>query len=198
MPVLETARLRIRPFTTADCAAYWRITDRCFGDGTRADDAAAIREFAPMMAWMALNPHGFASIDQPPYGDRAVELTDSGQLIGGIGYPAYSDCFDAYPALRNNAAPGRAQTEVGLFWAIDPDHQRRGYAIEAARAMVAYAFNPAGAWQGLQRIIATTAFDNLASQAVMRKLGMRLERNDTGSPPWQQVTAVLTPGMFRV
>ena len=164
MPILETTRLRIRPFTQADTAAYWRISQRCFANGARADDATAIRAFEPMMTWMALNPQGMADIGQPPYGDRAIELADGGQLIGGIGYPAYADCFDAYPALRNNAALGRAQTEVGLFWAIDPDHQRRGYAIEAARAMVSYAFDPAGAWQGLHRIIATTAFDNLASR----------------------------------
>jgi len=43
----------------------------------------------------------------------------------------------------------------------------------------------------LKRIIATTAHDNLASQAVMRKLGMRLACNPLPDPPWLQVVGVL-------
>ncbi len=40
-------------------------------------------------------------------------------------------------------------------------------------------------------MIATTEFNNVASQAVMRKLGMRLERNEYNQPPWLQVVGVL-------
>jgi RimJ/RimL family protein N-acetyltransferase len=42
-----------------------------------------------------------------------------------------------------------------------------------------------------RRIIATTEFDNLPSQAVMRKLGMTLRRNEGGQPAWCQVVGVL-------
>lgn len=36
-----------------------------------------------------------------------------------------------------------------------------------------------------------TEYDNLASQAVMRKLGMRLERNPLLEPRWLQVVGIL-------
>jgi RimJ/RimL family protein N-acetyltransferase len=44
---------------------------------------------------------------------------------------------------------------------------------------------------GLARIVATTDRDNLASIAVMRRLGMRVEQNPLGEPPWFQVVGWL-------
>ncbi|HLF36431.1 MAG TPA: GNAT family N-acetyltransferase, partial [Anaerolineales bacterium] len=43
----------------------------------------------------------------------------------------------------------------------------------------------------LARIVATTTYDNTASVGVMRKLGMRVERNPLAEPPWLQVVGVL-------
>ena len=42
-----------------------------------------------------------------------------------------------------------------------------------------------------KRIVATTEYDNRASMGVMRKLGMRLERNPFPDPPWFQVVGFL-------
>jgi RimJ/RimL family protein N-acetyltransferase len=53
--------------------------------------------------------------------------------------------------------------------------------------LVAYAFGRLH----LQRLIATTTFDNNASMGVMRRLGMRLERNPRSEPAWFQVMGVL-------
>jgi GrpB-like predicted nucleotidyltransferase (UPF0157 family) len=78
-------------------------------------------------------------------------------------------------------------SEVGLFWVIAPEAQGEGYASEAARQMVAYAFNQLK----LDRIIATTQYDNVASMGVMRKLGMRIEQNIYADPPWLQVVGIL-------
>ena len=78
--------------------------------------------------------------------------------------------------------------EVGLFWAIDPAQQRQGYATEAARALIDYAFDRLRLW----RILATTEYDNHASQAVMLKAGMTLTRNPRPDPPWMQVVGVRT------
>jgi [ribosomal protein S5]-alanine N-acetyltransferase len=80
-----------------------------------------------------------------------------------------------------------ATTEMGLFWSIDPAQQGQGYATEAGRALIDHAFDQ----MHLKRIIATTEYDNHASQAVMRKLGMRLERNPQPTPPWLQIVGVL-------
>jgi ribosomal-protein-alanine N-acetyltransferase len=77
--------------------------------------------------------------------------------------------------------------EFGLFYAFSPTQQRQGYATEAARTMIDYAFTQLR----LKRIIATTTYDNAASMAVMRKLGMRITKNPYPDPPWLQVVGVL-------
>ena len=43
----------------------------------------------------------------------------------------------------------------------------------------------------LRRIVATTNFENVGSIGVMRKLGMRIEKNPHQEPPWLQVVGVL-------
>ncbi len=74
-----------------------------------------------------------------------------------------------------------------MFWATRTAYLRQGYATEAARALVDFAFGT----MHLARLIATTDHDNLASQAVMRHLGMSIERNPRPDPPWFQVVGVL-------
>jgi len=81
----------------------------------------------------------------------------------------------------------RFSPEVGLFWAISPSLQRKGYATEAARALVQYALGTLR----LGRILASTERANSASMAVMRHLGMRLEENPFPEPFWFQVIGLL-------
>jgi RimJ/RimL family protein N-acetyltransferase len=124
---------------------------------------------------------------QPPYGDRAVCLVEEGQLIGSAGLvPSFGPFaqLDGFPA---SARSSYFYPELGLFWAIDPEFQGRGYATEAGRALVEAAFEHMNAG----RIVATTEFDNLASIAVMNKLGMTILRNTLPSPTWFQVVGVL-------
>lgn len=64
---------------------------------------------------------------------------------------------------------GRATYEIG--WAIGRPHQGRGYATEAARALLAHAFETLRC----HRVIATCQPQNPASWRVMEKLGMRRE-----------------------
>ena len=82
-------------------------------------------------------------------------------------------------AAQRATSSGFWTPEVGLFWAIDAAYRRQGYASEAAQALIDFAFNE----MRLGRIIATTETDNLASQAVMRKLGMRICHNPLPTPP---------------
>jgi [ribosomal protein S5]-alanine N-acetyltransferase len=44
---------------------------------------------------------------------------------------------------------------------------------------------------GLKRIVATTEYDNKDSIAVMRRLGMTIQRNPDPEPVWFQVVGVL-------
>jgi len=64
---------------------------------------------------------------------------------------------------------GRATHEIG--WAISSVHQGRGYATEAARALMDFAFSTLRC----HRMVATCQPENVASWRVMEKLGMRRE-----------------------
>jgi RimJ/RimL family protein N-acetyltransferase len=191
-PVSETIdsdRLRIRAFVADDLPAIHRILDATLGDGTQGDDPAALEERRSWLEWQRLNQVWLPRMKQPPYyGDRAVVLKATGRLIGAVGYVPLLAPFEQIPELDQTGSAGtHATTEAGLFWAIDPAHQRRGYATEAARALVDHAFQ---GWR-LKRIVATTDYDNVASQGVMRKLGMTITRNPRPEPAWLQVVGLL-------
>jgi RimJ/RimL family protein N-acetyltransferase len=131
-----------------------------------------------------------ARLYQPPYGDRAVVLKETEALIGICGVVPYVAEFEHFPYWGgwDEARSDLNTAEVGLMWAISPAHQRQGYAAETARALIDYAFNGLK----LRRVIATTEYENIASQRVMQKVGMRLERNRfPDASPWLQVIGVL-------
>jgi len=98
--------------------------------------------------------------------------------------------FGQLPSLQTTEGSSLYTTEFGLYYALSPAYQRQGYATEAARGMIRYAFNTLR----LKRIVATTTYDNVASMGVMRKLGMRIEKNPYPDPPWLQVVGILENG----
>jgi ribosomal-protein-alanine N-acetyltransferase len=185
---IETHRLEIRSFVMDDLPVIHRILDQTFSDGNRVGDESALQERRSWMQWSILNQEWFSKLHQPPFGDRAVILKSTEELIGSVGYVPQLDVYDQIPELANPISPsGCATTELGLFWVIDPCHQRQGYASEAAQAMVEFAFKQLR----LKRIIATTEYSNLASQGVMRKLGMQIARNPLSHPAWLQAVGIL-------
>lgn len=185
-PTLTTSRLTVRPFVMADLHAIHAVLDRCFGDGSKINDATALAERREWLQWAVLNYDALARLFQPPYGDRAIVLSDSGELIGSVGVVPYIFEMGQMPSFGSRVNPLRT-AEVGLFWAVDPAHQGHGYASEAGHAVIDYLFTH----ERLDHIIATTEYDNLASQGVMRKLGMRLERNPYPEPFYLQVVGIL-------
>jgi [ribosomal protein S5]-alanine N-acetyltransferase len=193
MPVIETARLFIRPFVLDDLPVIHRILDACFGDGSLADDPLALAERAAWLQWQVASYEQLAKLHQPPYGDRGIILRSTGELIGAIGYAPGFMPFEQLPSLHTGRVPpGIATPEFDLFWAIDPAHQRRGYATEAVQGMIEHAFRVLR----VRRVLATTEYTNLASQGVMRKLGMRLEKNPLPDPWYLQVVGILdNPGI---
>lgn len=181
VPPLETARLLIRPFAPGDLDAALRLFDR-------DREAATVARRERWLLWASLNDEALANLGQPPYGDRAIVLKETGDLIGSVGYVPSLDAFGQLPSLgATGAAPGLTSPEFGLFWMVAPPQRGRGYATEAARALIDRAF----AQLRLRRIVATTEHDNAASMAVMRKLGMRIERNPRAEPPSLQVVGIL-------
>ncbi len=190
VPTLETTRLVIRPLTMDDLEAIYQILDVELADAdTGSEGTKALDERRRWLEWTVLSYEELARLYQPPYGERAVALRETGEIIGACGYVPCLNAFGQLPSFRagQSLRPGFASTEFGLYWAIAPAHQRQGYATEAARAMLDRAF----AELRLARVVATTSYDNTASIGVMRKLGMRIETNPYPDPPWLQVVGVL-------
>jgi [ribosomal protein S5]-alanine N-acetyltransferase len=180
MRTLDTARLTVRAFALADAAPYSRLLDAAFGAASygSSDDKRVIFEY------QVAADAGMALLHQPPYGDRAIILRESDQIVGSVGF---APCLMPFGLLPSFEATDHFTSEIGLFWALFPEHQGRGYATEAAAAMVAYAFEELR----LRRIVATTEHDNTRSINVMRRLGMRLERNPQNEPHWFQTVGIL-------
>jgi len=106
----------------------------------------------------------------------AVALRETGQLVGHLYFAQVEpETFHTW--------------EVGYI--IDPALQGRGYATEAAGALIRYGF---AHWH-IHRVVAHCHPENVASWRVMEKLGMRREghfrknvffrRAADGSPLWQ-------------
>lgn len=190
MPSLETERLIIRPFALSDLDAIHRIIDLEQADAETGTAGAQTREQRrTWLEWSVLNYDQLAWMYQPPYGDRAIVLRSSGELIGACGYVPAMGPFGLLPALRGSeelASARRFTPELGLYWQVALAHQRHGYASEAARALIDYAFTS----MNLKRIIATTEHSNTASIGVMRKAGMQIETNPESEPPWFQVVGI--------
>jgi RimJ/RimL family protein N-acetyltransferase len=177
---LDTDRLHIRPFVNDDLDALATVVFE--------DASTDIRR--EWLEWQVANYTALARLWQPPYGDRAITRKETGELIGSVGYVQSWGPFDKlsyFRSLLKQTPPARSRPEFGMFWTVRADQRGQGYATEAARAMIDYAFME---WQ-VQRIVATTEYDNAASLAVMRKLGMTIERNPDPQPSWFQAVGVI-------
>lgn len=97
---------------------------------------------------------GIDSFGRHGFGFWGVRERDNGDLIGFCGF--------------RFVEPGE---DVEILYGIDPRLWGRGYATEAARALLAWAFRETG----LTRIFAGADAPNRASFRVMEKLGMRYD-----------------------
>lgn len=194
MQAIQTERLVLRPFTLDDFDAIFQILDVDSGV-VAVDDpsavAAARAERRQWLEWSILNYDALDRLHQPPYGDRALVLRAGGELIGACGFAPVLLPFGQLRAWRPPGVspdqPARNTNEMGLYWEIAAQHRRQGYAAEAGAALIRYAF----ATLNLQRIVATTTYDNAASIGVMRKLGMTIEHNPLPEPIFMQVVGIL-------
>jgi RimJ/RimL family protein N-acetyltransferase len=185
IPRLETERLIIRELAMDDLEAINDVLNHCFGTGMLKDERQRWLE------WTVLGYEMFAMLEQPHYGERAVVSKETGEIVGVVGIVPYIDTFNRVAAF-NRAPTALASAEVGLFWAIDPAHQGKGFATEAAGALMRYLF----VHERLGRIIATTGYENLPSQKVMQKLGMTVQHLEEPQAPDQFVVGVLENNML--
>ena len=187
IPVLETERLIIRPFEMGELHATHDVLSRAWGEPPEEYDLR-LADRERWLRWSVLNHEVLASLDQPAYGDRAVVLKEGGALIGSVGLVPAMGPFRQLSEFPDADGSSLWFPEVGLYWAVDPAYQGRGYATEAARALIDRVMEQFN----LGRIIATTEYSNVASIGVMRKLGMRIMRNPLPEPVWFQVVGLLS------
>jgi ribosomal-protein-alanine N-acetyltransferase len=147
---LRTERLILRP---------WR----------RGDEAALVREANDMAVWRTVRdrfPHPYTVADAERWIDytrsqpgppRHFAIVHGGTLIGGVGFELKEDVH-------------RCTSEVG-YW-LGRAWWGRGFATEAVRRIVAYAFET---FDSLTRLEAHAFASNPASARVLEKAGFVLE-----------------------
>lgn len=183
LPRLETDRLIIRGYTAGDLETRHRLNHECFGS------SQSIEETRSWLMWNVAGYTEFERLYQPPYGDYAVALKESGVVVGSVGIVPAGVPWGVFSNEHPAGDPARllVSPEFGLFWAVLPEFQGNGYASEAAHPLIQHLFTR----MNMKRVVATTEHTNTASQRVMEKLGMTLLRNPTNEPFWFEVVGVI-------
>lgn len=143
-PDIETSRLRLRAISARD----WHTIFSYMSD-------SRVTAFLPQGTLDKEASRAFALKHSGNEGEAvAVVEKASGQMIGHMPFHAWY-----VPATF----------EIG--WVISPRYQELGYATEAARALMDFAFNTLRC----HRVVATCQPENTASWKIMEKLSMRRE-----------------------
>lgn len=150
MKILETERLILREFVETDDAFIFDLLNqpsfiKYIGDRS-VHDLERAREIIEERYRASYREHG--------YGLWAVELKETGELIGMCGF------------VRRDSLP---DTDVGF--AFLPQFERKGYAFESARAVMDYGREKLG----LKRVLAITTVDNASSGRLLEKLGFKFD-----------------------
>lgn len=153
--MLETARLRLRRFTEADMPAFLAY---------RNDP-----EVARYQGWERVTKREARSYITDQIGRQpgepgswfqfAIARKDSDALIGDCGLHT----------LDEDLRKGHLQGEIG--YTLARDQQGQGFATEAIRAVLHYAFETLA----LHRVTATVDCRNAASYRLLERVGMRRE-----------------------
>jgi RimJ/RimL family protein N-acetyltransferase len=163
---MHTERLLLRPFEEGDLAALHEMQSDEEVVRYLYHDVRSLDEVRPALARKLA---GKAISGEGDGLSAAAVLRDTGEFVGDISLWLVSE--------------GHAQAEVGFVF--HPAHQRKGYATEAARRMLDFAFTT----MGVHRVIGRTEARNAGSARVLEKLGMRREahfvENEWVKGEWQ-------------
>ncbi len=153
-PALRTERLLIRA---------WRDDDVDAAAALNADPR--VMEFFPSVVAPADTAAQIAGtrarLADTGYGFLPVEVVGGASFVGMVGL--------VVPRFEAHFTPA---VEIG--WRFAAAHWGRGYATEAARAVLAYGFEQLA----LPEIVSFTTVANVRSRRVMDKLGMRRAEED--------------------
>lgn len=149
MPILHTPRLILRDLTPLDLPELYAV----LGDPEN-------------MIWYP-RPYSVAEVEEGI--ERQMSRYASGTgLLGMVLKENSSLIGDCGPVWQE--VDGAAELEIGYH--VHRDHQRRGLATEAARAVREYAF----AELGVDHVISLIRPGNLASRRVAEKNGLTVDR----------------------
>ena len=150
MKPLETERLILRRWQSEDIDPFVKINQdpkvREFlypVEQSREDTIDMITRF---------NKH----IDAHGFGLFAIELKSTGELIGFVGLNILDLEADFTPCVE-------------IAWRLSSQYWRKGYATEAAKRTLEFAFQNLN----LNNVFAFTSVRNIPSVAVMKKIGMQ-------------------------
>jgi RimJ/RimL family protein N-acetyltransferase len=150
MKVLETERLIIRHLTPEDGEFILELLNESSFIRNIAD--RGVRTVEDAQAYIQNGPA--ESYAKNGFGLFAVELKQTGLPIGMCGL------------IRRDVLP-----DVDIGYALLERYWNKGYAQEAAAAVLNYGYKTIG----LKRIVAITALDNDASANVLEKIGLQFD-----------------------
>ncbi|KAA3660321.1 MAG: N-acetyltransferase [Calditrichaeota bacterium] len=149
-PSLQTERLLLRPFTMQDAPVVQKLAN-CKQVTATTLQLPYPYELPHAEEWIQTHETLYKDRQQVVF---AITLLDKGNLVGAIG-------------MRTDKVHENA--EIG-YW-VGVDFWNKGFATEAARAVVEFAFSK----MELNRIFAHFMVHNPASGKVMKKLGMQFD-----------------------
>ncbi len=151
MRTIETPRLILRPFTIEDTKASYEMSlDPIVMEFLGGVDTGTLEEHQEMIKKAPLGDY-----EKYQFGRHAVIHKETGEYMGFTG-------LKYLPELD----------EVDIGWRLKHKFWRQGYGYESALPCVDFAFNDLG----LDRIISLANVENVASTALMKKLGLSYEK----------------------
>ena len=151
--IITTERLRLRPLGSGDLEQVHELwTDPGVRRFLFDDQVISVEQAASEIT------QSNERFKTDGCGLWGATLRDKPELIGFCGYRPFHD-------------PPKLQ----LLYGFHPDHWSKGFATEAARAMIRFGFEQVG----LSSILASADAPNTASLRVMEKAGMSFDRRET-------------------
>ncbi|AJS58566.1 GNAT family N-acetyltransferase [Paenibacillus sp. IHBB 10380] len=142
--LLRTERLSIRMFQSTD----WRAVLEYTSDSN-------VMKYLPDGIFTEQDAKDFVNNNMNENAEKFAVILNDGNVL--IGHMVFHQWY------------GENTYEVG--WVLHPNYYNKGFATEAARAIVKYAFEK----ENIHRIIATCQPQNIPSYRIMEKIGMRRE-----------------------
>lgn len=169
-PRIETERLVLRRWDEADLETFAQL-----------NSDPVVMEFFPAMLSReesdAFARRIEASFDECGYGLFALEVTRGARFAGFVGLHS----------LAGAAMPFAADVEVG--WRLARSAWGKGYATEAAEAVLAFGFRECE----MTEIVSFTSQVNVRSKRVMQKIGMHRDPAEDFLHPRVEAGHVLSP-----